>query len=72
VFNNYSDIQSQVLHSFEKKKVINNLIPLEFYSEYLKKYMFYASGKPKQFWGFFLCNFENNELKYEEIKASLI
>jgi hypothetical protein len=48
--------------------VINNQHLIEFSNKHLNKYTFYASGKHKKHWGFFLCTFENNKFKYEEIK----
>jgi hypothetical protein len=69
VFNIFGEIQSQLLLPVEKKTVINNQLPLDLYNEQLKKYIFYTSGKPNKYWGCFLWNFENNELKYEEIKV---
>jgi hypothetical protein len=51
--------------------IINNNLPLESYNEQLKTYIFYASGKRIRYWGLFLCNFENNELNYNEINITL-
>jgi hypothetical protein len=65
-FKNYNNIKFQTLLSFEKKIMFNNQFPIEFYNQ-LNKYTFYSSGKSKKHWGFFLCNFENNEPKYEEV-----
>jgi hypothetical protein len=38
--------------------IINNQLQLESYNEDLKKYILYASGKPKEFWGRFFCTFK--------------
>jgi hypothetical protein len=46
--------------------MINNYLQIEFYNNQLNKYAFYTLGKSIRYWGFFLCNFENNEFKYEE------
>jgi hypothetical protein len=71
MFNNYGEEQFQTLLSFKKKIVINNHLPDECYDKELKAFVFHALGKSKQYSGHFVCNFQNNELKYDEINISL-